>query len=74
VATGDAELGFNQTSEILAAQGVEVVGPLPADIQNYSVFAAAITATSKQADAAKTLTTFLSSPSSAKVLKAKGFE
>jgi molybdate transport system substrate-binding protein len=74
VANGDAELGFNQTSEILAAQGVDLVGPLPAEIQNYSVFAAGIAATSGQADAAKAFIGFLSSPPAAAAMKAKGFE
>jgi molybdate transport system substrate-binding protein len=74
VASGDVEMGFNQTSEILAAQGVDLAGPLPAEIQNYSLFAAGIVESSKQADAAKALITFLSSPTASTVMKAKGFE
>jgi molybdate transport system substrate-binding protein len=74
VASGDVEMGFNQTSEILAAQGVDLAGPLPTEIQNYSLFAAGIVESSKQADAAKALVTFLSSPTSVTALKAKGFE
>lgn len=74
VANGDGELGFNQTSEILAAQGVDLAGPLPAEIQNYSVFAAGIVTTSKQTDAAKALIAFLSSPAAAAAMKARGFE
>jgi molybdate transport system substrate-binding protein len=74
VANGEAEMGFNQTSEILAAAGVDLVGPLPAEIQNYSVFAAGIVASSKQVNAAKALLAFLTSPAAAAVMKAKGFE
>ena len=74
VASGEVEMGFNQTSEILAAQGVDVAGPLPAEVQNYSVFAAGIVGSSKQADAAKALVSFLSSPAASTLMKARGFE
>lgn len=74
VAKGDAEIGFNQASEILAEPSVEPIGPLPAAIQNYTRFAAGIVTTSKQADVGKTLIGFLSSPTATAVLMAKGFE
>ncbi len=74
VARGDVEIGFNQISEILAVPSVELVGPLPAAIQNYTLFTAAIVASSKEVDAAKAFLAFISSPVSAAVMKAKGFE
>jgi molybdate transport system substrate-binding protein len=74
VASGDVEIGFNQVSEILAQPTIELVGPLPSAIQNYTVFAPGIIAGSGQVDAAKALVTFLSSPATQTVLKAKGFE
>ncbi len=74
VASGEVEIGFNQISEILAQPTVELAGPLPPAIQNYTQFAAGIVTGSTQSDAAKALVTFLESPAARTVLKAKGFE
>jgi molybdate transport system substrate-binding protein len=74
VASGDVEIGFNQISEILAQPTVEVAGPLPAPIQNYTRFAPGILTGSNQADVGRALVTFLSSPTAQALLKAKGFE
>jgi len=40
VAKGDAEIGFNQISEVVTQPSVELIGPLPATIQNYRLFMA----------------------------------
>jgi molybdate transport system substrate-binding protein len=74
VATGEADMGFNQISEVLAQPTVEFAGPLPSAIQNYTQFAPGIVTGSSQTDAAGALVTFLSSPAAQSVLKAKGFE
>jgi molybdate transport system substrate-binding protein len=74
VANGEVEIGFNQISEILAQPTVELAGPLPSAIQNYTQFAPGIVTGSSQTDAARALVTFLSSPAAQTVLKAKGFE
>jgi molybdate transport system substrate-binding protein len=74
VASGEVEIGFNQVSEILAQPTVELVGPLPSAIQNYTQFASGIVTGGSQADAASALATFLYSPAAQTVLKAKGFE
>ncbi|MBM7486793.1 molybdate transport system substrate-binding protein [Bradyrhizobium sp. USDA 3686] len=74
VASGEVEIGFNQVSEILAQPTIELIAPLPSDIQNYTQFAPGIIIGSNQGDAAKALVAFLSSPGSRTVLKAKGFE
>ncbi len=74
VASGEVEIGFNQVSEILAQPTVELVGPLPSAIQNYTQFVPGIVAGSGQTDAAKALVTFLYSPAAKTVLNAKGFE
>jgi molybdate transport system substrate-binding protein len=74
VANGDVEIGFNQISEVLAQPSVEFAGPLPSEIQNYTQFSPGIVTGTNQADAARALVTFLSSPAAQTVLKAKGFE
>ena len=74
VASGEVEIGFNQVSEILAQPTVELAGPLPPAIQNYTQFIAGIVTGSGQTDAASALVTFLYSPAAKAVLKAKGFE
>jgi molybdate transport system substrate-binding protein len=74
VASGDVEIGFNQVSEILAQTTVELAGPLPPEVQNYTQFAPGIVTDSSPTDAARALVTFLSSPAAQAVLKAKGFE
>jgi molybdate transport system substrate-binding protein len=72
VANGEAEIGMTQISEILPYPGAELVGPLPAEIQLYTVFAAGSQANAS--DAAKAFIAFLRSPEAAPVIKAKGLE
>jgi molybdate transport system substrate-binding protein len=74
VARGDVEIGFNQISEILAAPGIELVGPLPAPIQHYTLFSAGIVASSNEQDASRDLIRFISSPAARATMTAKGFE
>jgi molybdate transport system substrate-binding protein len=74
IARGEAELGIHQISEILPVKGVTLVGPLPAEIQNYTVYAAGIGAQAKESAAAKALLNVLSGPAAAEVLKSKGME
>jgi molybdate transport system substrate-binding protein len=74
IANGEAELGVHQISEIMPVKGVELVGPLPGDLQNYTVYAAGVSATSKNPDAAAALIKLLSGADAAAVLKAKGME
>jgi molybdate transport system substrate-binding protein len=74
VARGDVEIGFNQISEILAEPHVDLVGPLPAEIQHYTVFTAGIVASSRQPEAGKALVQFISSPEVRALIKAKGFD
>jgi molybdate transport system substrate-binding protein len=74
IARGEAELGIHQISEILPVKGVTLVGPLPADIQNYTVYAAGLGAHGKESEAAKALLKTLSGPAAADVLKSKGME
>jgi molybdate transport system substrate-binding protein len=74
VASGAAELLITLVSEILPAPGVELVGPLPMQFQNYVSFAGATGAKSNNAAAGKSLVSCLSGPSVAATLKAKGME
>jgi molybdate transport system substrate-binding protein len=74
VATGEAALGIHQISEILPVRGVRLVGPLPAEIQNETVYAAGIGARAADADAARALVRTLAGPQAAAVLAAKGMQ
>src|SRR5205823_13766751 len=74
VARGEAELGIHQISEILPVKGVTLVGPLPADIQNYTTYAAGLGANAKDGEAAKALIKTLTGPAAAEVLKSKGMQ
>lgn len=62
VAHGDAEIGFQQISELKAVAGVDIVGPLPDELQKITVFSAGIAAVSKEPEAGKALIKFLASP------------
>jgi len=76
VAKGLAEIGVTQSSEILphAAEGAELAGPLPAEVQLYTAFSIAVGAKAQQLDAAKALIVYLRAPALVPVLKAKGLE
>jgi molybdate transport system substrate-binding protein len=74
VASGEAELLITLMSEILPAPGVQVVGPLPKQFQNYVSFAAAAGARAPSADAAKALIACLSGPNVLSTMKGKGME
>jgi ABC-type molybdate transport system substrate-binding protein len=72
VARGEAEIGFQQVSELIHVAGVTFVGPIPAELQPGFSFAGAITATAKQPDAAAALLRFLSSPEAAPTIQKAG--
>jgi molybdate transport system substrate-binding protein len=74
VTNGDVEIAMTQISEILPYPGVELAGPLPADIQTYTTFAAGLSAATKNGDAAAALLKFLTAPAAAAVIRAKGME
>lgn len=71
---GEAELGIHQISEIVPVKEVVLVGPLPPDIQNYTTYAGAVSATARDAAAAKAFLDLLAGPSGAAVLRDKGME
>src|SRR5215813_8386852 len=69
IASGEAEIGFQQVSELSFFPGIDYVGPIPADVQLITVFSAGIPAGSKQTDAAKALVSFVTAPAAAAVFK-----
>ena len=74
VARGDAEIGFQQVSELLPIAGITYLGPLPEEVQRVTVFSAGIAANSKSPDAARALVAFLQSPAAASVITKTGLE
>jgi len=74
VARGEVEIGFQQVSEILAVDGVELVGPLPPSLQRVTTFSAAVTERSANLTSAETLIEFLSSESVADTIASMGLE
>jgi CubicO group peptidase (beta-lactamase class C family) len=74
VARGEAEIGFQQISELLPEPGIDVVGPLPPEVQRVTVFSAGVAASSTNADAARALIRFLASSEAAGTVRASGLE
>jgi len=74
VARGQVELGLVVITQIMTTPGVELVGPLPPELQSYIVFTAGISSRSKSSDAAKQLLSFLLGPVAVPVIKAQGME
>ncbi|MFQ5859373.1 MAG: substrate-binding domain-containing protein [Anaerolineae bacterium] len=74
VARGEAEIGFQQTSELLPVPGIDYVGPLPPEVQKVAVFSAGVTVGSGDSDAAHALIRFLASPDAAHAIRKSGME
>ncbi len=74
VAHGDAEIGFQQMSELLPVEGIDIVGPLPDELQKITVFSAGIATVANEPDAGKALIKFLASPAASAALVKSGLE
>jgi molybdate transport system substrate-binding protein len=74
VASGEAELGVQQISEILAVSGVDLAGPLPQQLQRITRLAAGVCSGTRQAEAARALIRFLAAPDTARVMLSKGLQ
>ena len=74
VAHGDAELGFQQISELKPVEGIDIIGPLPDELQKITVFSAGIASVSKEPDAGKALIKFLASPAAAATMVKSGLD
>jgi molybdate transport system substrate-binding protein len=74
IASGEAEIGFQQVSELIHFAGINYIGPLPADVQHITVFSGGIHTGAKQSDAAKALVKFITAPAAVPVIKKHGLE
>lgn len=72
--SGEADLAVQQISELKQVSGIEVVGPIPRDLQTPAVFSAGCIAGARRADAAERLLRYLASPEVAPILRQSGLE
>ncbi len=72
--SGEAEIAVQQMSELLAVPGAQVVGPVPAEMQNWTVYAGVPAAATREPAAAAALLEFLAGPAAREVLAARGME
>ena len=74
VAKGEAEIGFQQISELKPVAGIDIVGPLPDELQKVTVFSAGIASVAKEPEAGKALIKFLASPAARDTIVNSGLE
>jgi molybdate transport system substrate-binding protein len=74
VAKGEAEIGLQQLSELLPVAGIDIVGPLPGDLQKMTVFSAALLPSAREPEAAKALVRVVASPGSEAIIRKRGME
>ena len=72
--SGEAELGIHQISEIVPVRSVVLVGPLPAEIQNFTTYAGAVGSSARDPVAAKAFLDLLAGPAAAAILREKGMD
>ena len=74
LARGEADLGFQQVTELIHAKGFEYLGTLPAEVQNYTVWSAAVHAQASNAKAAGAFVKALAASTAAPELRKTGLE
>ena len=74
VARGDADIGFQQVSELLPVKGITYVGPIPDAVQKVTDFSAVTTSSTSKQELIKSFLAFLTSPASRAVVEATGIE
>jgi molybdate transport system substrate-binding protein len=74
VVAGQAEIGFHQLSELLPVKGIDIIGPLPAELQHLTVFSGALHRDAKEQDAGAALIRFLTAPAAAERIKPHGLK
>jgi molybdate transport system substrate-binding protein len=71
---GEADIGIQQIPELMAVPGIDIVGPLPPEIQGVTLFTAGLTTAARHPDEGNALIRFLAAAETAAVMKAKGFD
>ncbi len=74
VLRGEAEIGIQQMAELMAVAGIDIVGPLPRELQSVTPFVAGVSTNAGDRKAAQALIQFLTTPEAKRVIKAKGLE
>ena len=74
IARGEAEIGFQQLSELLPIAGIDIVGPIPAEVQKITIFSGGVAVDSKEPEIAKRFLRFLASPEAAPTIKKSGMQ
>jgi molybdate transport system substrate-binding protein len=74
IRSGEADIGFQQVSELIHEAGIDFVGPIPADVQNITVFSSGVPTGAKAQVEARALQKFLTAPAAAPVIKKHGLE
>ena len=74
VARGEAEIGIQQMAELMAVADIDVVGPLPEELQSVTQFTAFVPTAARQPDGGRAVIAFLRTPAAKAVIKAKGLE
>jgi molybdate transport system substrate-binding protein len=74
VADGRTEIGIQQMAEIVPVPGVDLVGPIPRDIQHTTAFAAAVVSAGQNAASAREFLTYFSSPTASDIIRKHGME
>jgi molybdate transport system substrate-binding protein len=74
VAAGEAEIGMQQIVAILPVRGAELVGPLPAELQNVIIYAAGVSSGSSDTAAARAFIGFMKTPQAARLMRPKGLD
>ncbi len=74
LAAGEADIGFQQISELLHAKGINYLGPVPAELQSYTIYSSAVHAARANADVAMALLAALRAPSTQAIVRASGMD
>ena len=74
VLRGEADIGIQQMAELMAVAGIDVVGPLPAELQSVTQFTAGLPTSAAHAEAGRAVIEFLTTPAAKGVIKAKGLD